>query len=384
MSKAPAQFARIESYALKERKGGSKTTVSGVCKENSRFEDFSRHIDKPMPPDLLFGQDPFLLSLDIAKRAKELDTEAVQAGLPRHRKDKLVMCGGTYSFPIALPLEGEDASTFESWKSDCLEFLKSKYGEHLKSVVVHLDESHPHLHFLVCDMRSLRVDQGLDPAKTAQYQRRALKNQEAPSQIDAYKSWQDEFHQAVGVKYGHARDSGERKRPRIHGKSTKDVKKALEAIEEADAKLLDIASREKTLESATKRLSQHIQTVKTKGHELVEKEQELREREKALGNKEEQAKGFVEKLAHFWLSLKERFEELRGEGHTAEAMKVGHEFQGFRDRLRKYGVEKQVVDALNQIELQKGQSGGATPPLPPLPEGYGRGQKRLEVPLKPR
>lgn len=221
-----SQFAHIESFSLKKNAKSKKTDVAGVCGEVTRSPGFCDHVDEVQKPDLLFGMDPLELHKKINKRFAELREESKGSGVAGPRKDRLVLTAGVFSYPGT-----ECDEDFFEWQADCLNYLKREYGQNLKSVVAHYDEGHPHLHFLLCDLKNLRVDGGLDPAKTAQHEFRQLKKPGTLTQKDALRAFQDRFFKEVGAKYGHARKIGSRERLRGSPKAVRAILAEMKAIE---------------------------------------------------------------------------------------------------------------------------------------------------------
>lgn len=220
-----SQFARIESYGLVVSKQAktkkNKTTIKGVCGEAIRMEGFTEHIDDVGPADIIYGISPMELfskiELQFHAKNKALKTD----GLRVRQKDALLMSAGVFSYP------GTADDDFLAWQTDCVEYLKSEYGDRFISAVIHLDEAYPHIHFFLCDFRTLTVDNGLDPAKTDQRKSRVVKDGSAIGQEKALEAFQDRFYNAVGVRYGHVRKIGAR--ARIHG-SPKWVKSILKEM----------------------------------------------------------------------------------------------------------------------------------------------------------
>ena len=44
----------------------------------------------------------------------------------------------------------KDPELYARWESLTIAYLKGKYGDNLRAVVMHNDEEQPHLHFFVC------------------------------------------------------------------------------------------------------------------------------------------------------------------------------------------------------------------------------------------
>lgn len=241
-----AQFARVESFGLSVSKQAktkkNKTTILGVCAEGARVEGFTSHVENVEPADVVFGINPMALFKEIETRFAAQNLNRKASGERSRQKDSLLMSAGVFSYP------GEVDDNFFAWQADCIEYLKKEYGDNLKSVVVHLDESNPHLHFYLCDFKTLTVDRGLDPAKTDQRKQRVLKDGSAIGQTEALQAFQDRFNAGVGVKYGHARKIGSR--DRIHGapKWVRSLLNEIKAIEAEKLKLDEIKA--KTYEKA--------------------------------------------------------------------------------------------------------------------------------------
>jgi hypothetical protein len=231
-----SQFAHIESFSIKKNPKAKKTDVAGVCGEVTRAPGFCDHVDEVQKPDLLFGMDPMALKNKINSRFEELNQESKNSGGRALRKDQLVLTAGVFSYPGT-----ECDEKFFEWQTDCVNYLKSEYGQNLKSVVAHYDEGHPHLHFLLCDFKKLRVDGGLDPAKTAQHEHRQLKKTDTLSQKDALKAFQDRFYDQVGAKYGHERKLGSRERLRGSPKAVRAILAEMKEIEDQKLQLKEKA-----------------------------------------------------------------------------------------------------------------------------------------------
>ena len=197
----------IASKQAKTKK--NKTTILGVCAEAARIEGFTDHVEKVEPADVVHGINPMELYKQIASGFETQNVKNKAEGGRARKKDSLLLTAGVFSYP------GGVDEDFYSWQVDCIDYLKKEYGKNFKSAVVHIDEANPHIHFFLCDMKELRVDGGLDPAKTDQRKQRVLKDGSAIGQREALKAFQDRFHDAVGVKYAHARKIGSR--DRIHG-----------------------------------------------------------------------------------------------------------------------------------------------------------------------
>ena len=152
------QFFHIEAYSLqaksyereitiKKRSQGRREktkktetrSIKEIMEEQARIDEACPHVDEPRRPGLLYGVPP----MEVLLLAEEWADQAKDARGYKVKKDGNVALVGVAS----LPREMED--DFPEFAEVTLKFLKEKYGDRLKSVVVHDDEPHPHLHFTV-------------------------------------------------------------------------------------------------------------------------------------------------------------------------------------------------------------------------------------------
>ncbi|HUC60423.1 MAG TPA: plasmid recombination protein [Alphaproteobacteria bacterium] len=125
----------------------------------------------------------------------------------RLRRDAQILAAGVASFPARLAeLDGNDRDAWAAWERDTLTWLRSQYGDRLKSVVRHRDEPYPHLHFLaVPDLDAGKRVDDLHPGRAAI----AAAKREGVTQkrvLDqryraAMRMWQDSYWCEVGAKH---------------------------------------------------------------------------------------------------------------------------------------------------------------------------------------
>ena len=142
------QFIRAEVYARRAStnpKSKSAYNIDDIIGEALRDEGHCPHVEKPEPPRYLFGSEAGTRA--ILGRVKE---NALQYRDPvgrKMREDAAVLLAGVASFPRAAA--NKDPELYKKWESLTVEYLQKKYGDNLRSVVMHNDEEHPHLHFYV-------------------------------------------------------------------------------------------------------------------------------------------------------------------------------------------------------------------------------------------
>ena len=213
------QFIHVDSYG---REGSSQTktsidkhgkTVTTTTKSRSAKEILAEqwrengacpHIKNPSNPGLLFGVEPskvLIIMNEWADQAKDAQGRKL-------RKDGHCVLIGVAS----LPREMED--NFPEFAEDTLDWLKEKYGDRLKSVVVHNDEAHPHLHFSVVPNIGEKfedIHDGFKASKQAKAEGKK-KGEQNFSYISAMRSYQDEFSKKVAMSHGLTRIGPGRRR----------------------------------------------------------------------------------------------------------------------------------------------------------------------------
>lgn len=218
------QFIHYEGYSLsgstqKSKKTGGITktrSVSEIIAETNRIRGNCPHIENPKPPIVILGQLEKLEAVcqDWASNTKD----ALGRKL---RKDAQCLLAGVISFPRER--EQKNPQDWEKFKARSIKYLERKYGDRLKCVVEHEDESHPHLHFYVVprigekfeDIHEGVKAQNAVKEKSKQYLKDNPKEKEPPKDlqkggqnlayIQAMRLLQDEFYEKVGIYSGLAR-----------------------------------------------------------------------------------------------------------------------------------------------------------------------------------
>jgi len=137
------QFFHIETYARIPSRTGKKQSVIGLVREAERHPNACLHIESPKKPTLLFGKHPSTVADDIFK----LSEQALDSKGRKLRTDAQVLLGGIASYPIPCEQVTLDCPKLQKWLTLNLAFLKAEYGNALKSIILHLDENYPHIHF---------------------------------------------------------------------------------------------------------------------------------------------------------------------------------------------------------------------------------------------
>lgn len=310
------QFIHFEAYGHSANalagsktvtKGGKKTRVKAekvwnareILAEMMREEGACGHVNTPTPPIELHGNVSDLVDL--------IDGYEVPKGV---RKDAPIMIAGVISAPWP---PGDPRG--EQWKKDSLEWLKNRWGDDLKCVVAHVDETYDHMHFYVTN-RQLSHVKNIHPGMIA---RDACGDDRKAAKIaynKAMEAFQDDFHQSVSVRYGHARKGpGLERLSRAewrerqdgndkHAKLLKKIASQEEEIRQKTQHIKDINAVARVKEMEARDAEARAKSAIQKAMESSQKESErlrlleanLLEREKALEYKLHYATKLTEKL----------------------------------------------------------------------------------------
>lgn len=211
------QFAHVETYSLKGSK--KKASARSICAEGERDPDHSPHVAEPKPPVVLAGVTPMQAYEQIVEaHSQARDTVTLKNGKQAQRKlrtDAQVLLAAVASYPEPTETCDTDSPEFRDWIDRSIAFFTQEHGEPL-SVVMHLDESHPHLHFLtapdlVAGERMADIHPG-EKAKADVGGKNAKKTEKREAWKDAMRSWQDRYHDTVGAFHAQARLGPQRQR----------------------------------------------------------------------------------------------------------------------------------------------------------------------------
>lgn len=162
------QFIHIESYSRTgtsrkiHKSNGTivsveKWSAAQVGAEACRLNGACPHVENPKEPGQLYGVSP----LEAVKLAEEWAEQKKDPKGRKYRKDGLCLLAGVISVPQ------ERANDWDNLKVEYVSFLKEKYGPRLKSVIEHLDEECPHLHFYAVPEPTENFDDIHDGRKAA-------------------------------------------------------------------------------------------------------------------------------------------------------------------------------------------------------------------------
>lgn len=262
------QFVRIQSYGFNTSKKNLKEkynnetkgrNVSEIIKELKRVPEFCDHVANPEEPTVLYGVSPDEienLTHDYFNNTKLVDS----LGRPRAlRKDAQVLLAGVIS------LNREIGMIWDDYKESSIKWLKDKYGDRLVSVVQHLDEENPHIHFYCIPKNGERFDVLHDGKKAFNEVGGKLKYKKEKAYTEAMRAFQEDFFLNVAAGYGLMK-TGPR-RQRLSNADYWNQKREIELINQHKKKIKDDAdlllnSVNEQIESQKKKANSEIVSLK--------------------------------------------------------------------------------------------------------------------------
>ena len=310
------QFIHIEAYARVAGAGkAGGRNVGNVLAEADRKPGNCPHIDpeKLADPALAPARIYGLKLEKVEAEANAWAEQAKDAQGRNLRKDGHCLLAGVVSLPNDTPPED-----WRRFRYDAIDWLKKEFGDRLRSVIEHRDESHPHLHFY-CIQEHGKGFASLHPGQQAARKAKAQglkKGEQNEAYKNAMRDWQDKFSMDVGQHHGLTRiGPGQRRLTRGEWKQEQKQAKALQqaksraksVLKQAEKKAIE---REQQAEEKASNINGFGASVggffdglrdgysKSK-KELEEKIDEVREEERAKHSKElnEQRKTYEHRLA---------------------------------------------------------------------------------------
>ena len=152
--------------------------------------------------------------------------------LKKIRDDANIMLAGVFSYPDATAKRGDPG--LEKWLDLSMKFIASEYGDQLHTAVLHLDESHPHVHFYV-------IPRDYEMAAACRGDRASKETGKKLEAKKAMQSYQDDYFSQVSVQCGHTRLGPRRQRlTRAEWKGQQEYAIKIAAAESA---VLDLAAQ---------------------------------------------------------------------------------------------------------------------------------------------
>jgi len=209
------QFIHLEAYSRKADKGGR--TTSFVFDEAERQSHACVHVENPELPIVVHGcsiSDLRVMHDHAVSGARTVNKDGKEKAIRIDQKTLLTVVA---SHPYTVDECRSDPlkmAEYEAWERDTIGWLRDHYGDDLKSVVRHSDESHMHIHAyaLPAHLKALEMHPGVNAKRKEKAA--ALDRGEDGKTANkigdaAYKSsmraWQDSYFDGVAIKHGLAR-----------------------------------------------------------------------------------------------------------------------------------------------------------------------------------
>ncbi|MFT8233500.1 plasmid recombination protein [Pseudomonas guariconensis] len=189
------QFIHIEAYSLvtpKKAKAGAHS-VSTIVAEAARTPGSCDHVSNPLPPSILYGEPLGGLEAVCRDWAQSVKDGAGK----RLRKDAHCLLAGVISAPRDM-----ENSAWNKLRSDSIKWLVAKYGDRLRTVVEHKDESCPHVHFFVVPRLGEPFNNIHDGKLAAASFSGTSKKSKIIAYKDAMRTFQSAFSEDVGLPNG--------------------------------------------------------------------------------------------------------------------------------------------------------------------------------------
>ena len=226
---AKVQILRVQAYSVAK--------VSGILDEATRVPEASKHVTTPKPPKWLWGSRDVVGSAVQAHQTEDMQLVHMKDGTVhkrKRRKDARCLVAGVASHPLSMAeLNEANADGVRTWVKDTLKWLKSRFGRNLSGCLLHLDESHPHLHFFVVG-DAQRLHPGL---KNEVHGKTRISDSDArmAAHKEGLKAFLDDYHAEVGQHHGLVRSLGSRPAWRIRDRGVRqkvfDLDKRINGLE---------------------------------------------------------------------------------------------------------------------------------------------------------
>lgn len=299
------QFVHVQTFSIKS--GGT-----GIAAEAERKESHSRHVEKPEPPILLAGVEPIAAWNALVERhGKARDRYTKKSGVKAERKlrsDAHILIGAVASHPEPTATCDTDSPEFKDWLQRSIAFFTKEHGEPL-SVVMHLDESHPHIHFLTAPdlengQRMPDIHAG-EKAREAAGGKHAKKHVKDQAWKEAMRGYQDRYQEAVGVYHGLARLGPKRRRlpagayqaEQAEAKRQAEQLRALESqAETITTQKTDLDQRERSAAEAQAKIIVATGELENRERDVLVAQVEVAELKERLGNAQGEVRKAEKKL----------------------------------------------------------------------------------------
>lgn len=280
------QFVHVNTYS-------SKTGAAGIAAEAAREPEHCPHVENPQEPVLLAGVGPLEAWAEIERRKETArNTVTLKSGATaqrRLRSDENVLLAAVASYPELTGTVDIDGPEFQDWQKRTIDWLTEQHGKPL-SVVLHLDESHPHIHFMAAPdlengQRMADIHAG-EKAKAEIGGRSAGKIAKERAYSKAMSGYQDSYHEQVGQHHAQARMGPRRLRlTRDEWKAQQaELKRQAERLKEIERQRQEIAAAGLDLDAEKTAVAAGRDEVAAARAELEAREQAVTAAQKNVNN----------------------------------------------------------------------------------------------------
>jgi hypothetical protein len=307
------QFMHVATYSRKANPAGQ--SVDQIVEEAERNPAFSQHVDEPKPPRLIYG-----ISVREMKAQHDAMLEdarvpvVIKGGQVAHRSvrtDRHTLLTAVASYPV--PRERVEADPAEkekylAWVDANVRFLRDRFGQQLKTVIEHEDETHPHLHAYVLpdelpDFNAAK----LHPGKAAKLEAEERAKAEGMTPRDAVKVGndalkkamrvlQDDYHEEVGAPCGMTRlGPGRRRMSRKQWVEEKELAAKASVISQKEAVAV-LEDRETSAEAAARDIALREDRLRKVQQLMISKVESIQKREVAVAEREVKVEASVRGL----------------------------------------------------------------------------------------
>ena len=346
--------------------GGLKTRSVGwsaqdLADEAERIPHACEHVESPRPPTLVYGVMP---SQAVAE-ATAWGEQAKEGGEKRRtklRSTSPVIAAGVISLPSSMIDE------WPAYRDTAIEALKERYGDRLRSVVEHLDEAHPHMHFYLVP----RPGESFGAVHEG-YQARNCERKKGPgakvrtAYQDAMKEWQEWLFQRVSSRFGLEKLGPRRERlDRQIYQYQQDISHAAAARAAAEIELEKIQALTEETRAALATVEQQQADIAGELRDLRRERRDLDRQKEALTAEQQQRKAELDALEEVLkverAALKRAFSAARVEGRkrgieeTAAVgigKKIGLAVTAFREHIGETAKEKEARERAEREAAEK-------------------------------
>ncbi|MGB7482976.1 MAG: hypothetical protein WA909_04825 [Castellaniella sp.] len=328
------QFIHVECYArVGSKQGKGKWSIRDILAEANREEGNYYHVQNAQKPTLLLGT-----VAGVEKAANDWADNAKDGRGHKLRKDGLCLMAGVVSLPR------EQEKDWPKFRNDSIQWLKDKYGDRLKAVVEHQDETHPHIHFYIVPKIGEKFDDihaGKKAAADAKEQGKK-KGEQNKEYCEAMRLWQDNFNAKVASKYGLARLGPGRRR--LTREQWKAEQKQAEILKSVKANARKYVNYYKKKAAEKWQGSGLLDKLKMSWHLPSKKVQEKAKEAEAMSAKaKDEAQRVRKEKEKAEATARERLES--GVQHARESRLNAESAKKYKEEARRFKAENEALKA---------------------------------------